>query len=667
MKVAPRALLGIAIGCTLGAVQAVVETLVVAFLYQPLVLQPAYFYNARMYDGFTKLVTWIDPPAPTLSSLEAFIGQGFVPKLALASDLLLVNFAVGAVIGLLAALIVGFSPERLRCDARRVALTILATLVLFELGVHIAAWLAHIRPPETASATAALRNAARNFLLDGTMLSLLVLAVSGSLTYFFFGRRSPASSHERKAVASAATLTLVVAVVASASSTEPAPFAAESSRRIVAPDYNVVLISIDSLRADHLGAYGYARATSPTIDALADRGVLFRNASSTTAWTLPGHMSILTGRSLLGHGVVADERQLADDVPTLAKSLKGAGYATGAIVSAPYVEARYGFGQGFDEYDDKTIAFATHGESYKEVTAPLLQDTAAAWLERQAGGKFFLFLHYWDVHYDYAPGPPYDTLFDPHYDGSIDGTNFYFNPAVHPHMDRADLAHVLALYDGEIRLVDDHLAKLRGVLERLGVAEKTILVITSDHGEEFFEHGRKGHHRTLHDEILRVPLVMYVPRTTPRRPEVAMESSIVDIMPTVLGLVGVELPAGLDGADLSAVAFGDRNEWDRSTIAELYRAESLNVQVSLRRKGKKLIHHFNDRQVEAYDVATDPGELQRLSLSDGFVPEFMAELTDWMNEKWTAHRAHVRSGAVEELAMDDETMERLKAMGYLDD
>jgi arylsulfatase A-like enzyme len=666
MKFAPRALLGIAIGCTLGAVQAVVETLTVAFLYQPLVLHPAYFYNARMYDGFTKLFTWIDPPAPTLSTLESFLGQGFAPKLSLAADLLLVNFAVGAVAGLLASILTGFSPERLRRDARRTATAVLVLLVAFQLGIHLAAWLTHVRSPETANVTVALRNAARNFLLDGTLLSLLVLAVSGALTYFLLGSRGLSPSGGR-ALAASAALTLLVAVVASAGATAPAPLPVESSRQIVAPDYNVIVISIDSLRADHLGAYGYARATSPTIDAIADRGVLFRNASSTTAWTLPGHMSMLTGRSLLGHGVVSDDRQLAEEVPTLAESLKGAGYATGAIVSAPYVEARYGFGQGFDEYDDKTIAYATHGESYKRVTAPLLQATAAAWLERHAGGKFFLFLHYWDVHYDYAPGPPYDTMFDPHYKGSIDGTNFYFNPAVHEQMDRADLAHILALYDGEIRLVDDHLAKLRATLERLGVADKTILVITSDHGEEFFEHGRKGHHRTLHDEILRVPFVMYVPRAKPTRAEVVMETSIVDIMPTVLGLVGVELPAGLDGADLSAVSYGDRSEWDRSTIAELFRAESLNVQVSLRRTGKKLIHHFNDRQAEAYDIASDPGELQRLDLADGFVPEFMAELTNWMNEKWSAYRTHVRAGTVEELAMDAETLERLKAMGYLDD
>jgi arylsulfatase A-like enzyme len=145
----------------------------------------------------------------------------------------------------------------------------------------------------------------------------------------------------------------------------------------LAPGYNLVLVSIDSLRSDHLDAYGYHRSTAPTISELAAEGVLFRNNSSATSWTLPAHMSMLTGRSLLGHGVIFDDRSLTADVPTLAESLQGAGYRTGAVVSAPNVEARYGFDRGFDDYDDRTISFATNGESYKTVPAPLLQKTTA--------------------------------------------------------------------------------------------------------------------------------------------------------------------------------------------------------------------------------------------------------------------------------------------------
>jgi arylsulfatase len=426
------------------------------------------------------------------------------------------------------------------------------------------------------------------------------------------------------------------------------------------------LISIDSLRADHLGAYGYAKPTSPTIDALARDGVLFSRSSSTTAWTRPGHMSMLTGRSLLGHGVVSDDRSLTDDVPLLSESFKAAGYTTGAIVSAPYLEARYGFARGFDVYDDKTINFATHGESYKHVTAPLLVETAEKWLNQHASGRFFLFLHFWDVHYDYAPGAPYDTMFDPDYKGSITGDNFYFNPAVNRKMDPRDLAHVLALYDGEIRLVDDHLAKLRGALERHGVAGRTIIVITADHGDEFFEHGRKGHHRTLYDEILRVPMVMYVPGVRPAKAVVDVETSIVDIMPTVLGLTGLPVPAGLDGMDLSGVAVRGDALADRITFGELYRKDALNVQTSLRRTGRKVIHHFNRRIVETYDVAADPGEAKPLVGGGAFGSAMVAQLGDLLNALWPVYQGRITSSGVNDLPMDDETRERLRSLGYVD-
>jgi arylsulfatase len=447
----------------------------------------------------------------------------------------------------------------------------------------------------------------------------------------------------------------------------PGPGApARAGQLAVAPDYNVILISIDSLRADHLSAYGYRRDTSPAIMALGRDGVVFRNASSTTAWTLPGHMSILTGRSLLGHGVLTDTQKLGDDIPTLAESFKGSGYTTHAIVSAPYVEARYGFDRGFDSYDDQTIRFTTHGASYKEVTAPLVQRTAATWLDQNAGRKFFLFLHYWDVHYDYAPGPPYDTMFDPHYEGAIDGENFYFNPAVHARMAERDLAHVIALYDGEIRLVDDHVAKLRAKLDDLGIDGKTIIVVTGDHGDEFFEHGQKGHHRTVYDEVLRVPLVVYVPGATPRRGIVEMETSTIDIMPTVLGLVGIASPEGVEGADLTGVAYLGRPEWDRTTIAELYRPKSLNVQVALRRTGQKLIHHFNDRSVETYDIATDPGERTRLPIHGSQASEMMTDLSSWLNDRWAAYRRRIREGMDRTVTIDAETHERLRALGYVE-
>ncbi len=434
----------------------------------------------------------------------------------------------------------------------------------------------------------------------------------------------------------------------------------------IAKDYNVILISIDTLRADHTSAYGYRRDTTPTLEALAAGGVRFASNSSTTSWTLPAHLSMLTGRLQLSHGVLDDRHALAPDVPTLAEELKRAGYVTGAVVSAPYLNRRYGFSRGFDHYDDETIHWKTHGESYRHVTAPMVQQAAAAWLREHASERFFLFLHYWDPHYDFAPGKPYDTMFDPDYRGSITGDNFYFDPAVNRRMNRRDLEHIIALYDGEIRLVDDHLAKLRTTLALLGVGDRTLLVVTGDHGEEFFEQGYKAHRRSLYDEVLRVPLIKKVPGVPPKKRLVTMETSIADVAPTILALVGGGPLQGAEGIELATIAYGDRPEARRRTIAELYRAESLNVQISVREPGRKLIHHFNRPRMEIYDIAADPGERVRLPAQLGFVGGLSEELTAYLNRAWPSFRHRVGGGRTNTLAMDRETEERLRALGYVD-
>jgi arylsulfatase A-like enzyme len=229
-------------------------------------------------------------------------------------------------------------------------------------------------------------------------------------------------------------------------------------------------------------------------------------------------------------------------------------------------------------------------------------------------------------------------------------------------MDEADLDHVLALYDGEIRLVDDHLAKLRRTLDELGVADRTIIVITSDHGDEFFEHGRKGHHRTLYDEILRVPLVIYVPGVKAVTPKLQMETSIIDIMPTLLSLVGLPVPAGVEGADLSGVGWSGGEQWDRLTLSELYRLNSLNCQVSLRRQGDKSIHHLNWRRHERYRTDVDPYEKDRLPVEAGM----MSELRSTMQRLWPVYWQRVADEGVNELTVDDETEQRLRALGYME-
>lgn len=649
---------------TVAVVQAVVETAAVAAIYSGLILAPLDFFDVRFYDGFAKIYFAVLELFGAAATPGMFIAQGIATKAAILPPLLAINVGVAAAVALLASVLgpaVGLASRSGRhLDARR----LLWALIALELVVHLALWATNVHLPKAPTLMVVAKNYTRNFLYDGTIIALAVLAATALASRWALLRMGA-----RAAGASLAVLAVVVAAAAMTNGgatpeAEQPVSARPPDAKAVAKGYNVVFVSIDTVRADHTSAYGYQRETTPTIAAWARDGVRFANTSSTAPWTLPAHLSMFSGRSQLGHGVLNDRHALPQDVRTLTEVLHEAGYTTGAVVSAPYLSRRYGFARGFDDYDDETIQWHTHGESYKHITAPILHEAATAWLAEHADQRFFLFLHYWDPHYDYAPGPPYDEMFDPDYQGSLNGDNFYFNPAVNQNMDRRDLDHIIALYDGEIRLVDDHLGKLKARLSELGVADHTIIVVTSDHGEEFFEHGHKGHRRSLYDESIRVPLVIYVPGVTPTKPVVDMEVSLIDLAPTILDLVGAPPLDGAEGASLAAIAFGDQPESARPTVAELYRSPSLNVQVAMQAGDHKIIQHFNRPLMESYDTSADPHEQEPLPNTSAVAADIAEDLVAWLNQRWPEFRRRSVSDDGNRLDMDEETQERLRALGY---
>jgi arylsulfatase A-like enzyme len=431
---------------------------------------------------------------------------------------------------------------------------------------------------------------------------------------------------------------------------------------------NILLISIDSLRADHLGCYGWRRDTSPRIDALAASGVRFTNAWATTSWTLPSHVSMLTGRSLLGHGVLENGDAIPGSVPLLAALLQAAGYRTAAFVAAPYLSSRYGFGRGFDVYDDTTVSFAAHGDSHLGVTSPLIHAAVTRWLEAAADepgtktGPFFLFVHFWDVHYDYAPPPPFDTLFDPHYGGALTAEDFERNARINPRMEERDLEHIVALYDGEIRFTDGYVGRLLDLVTQLGLAADTLIIVTADHGDEFFEHGNKGHHRTLYEEVLHVPLIIARPGTMATGIVRTDPVSLTDIVPTVLGEAGVTLPAGIEGRTL----FGPPGAHSgRVLVAELYKKPALNLQVAVRVGPHKLVQSLQHPKVEFFDLARDPQELR----SDVTRPEravLSGRLAQWLGGRWRAHSARAARHGHAQAMLSPDHIEALRALGYVE-
>jgi arylsulfatase A-like enzyme len=660
-------------GAVLGTVQALVETLVFAWLHRDLLLAPYRFFPTHAYDAFAKLWFPLAEALPLPRMLEDFLGQGFGAKLALAPELVAINLATAVLLALVLAPlagIAGLGRRRASRGAQETGADLARALAIVAVAcvlVHGVVWAVSFKPPEAITAMRMIRAVARDVVQGGAGIAMAVLVVSFLAARVVLTRQSAVAGTVAAGLAVSVALAFgpISEATARVDKVDRADNADTAAAASPAAGYNVVLISIDSLRADHLGAYGYARDTSPTMDALARDGVLFRNSSSTSSWTLPAHMSLLTGRSLLGHGVVSDDRSLPASVGTVAETFQKAGYETHAIVSAPYVHSRYGFARGFDDYDDRTIYFETNEDSYRSVTAPRLIEAANEYLGRAREKPFFLFLHFWDVHYDYAPGAPYDRMFDPDYTGAVDGNNFYFDPAIRAGMNQRDLDHLLALYDGEIRLVDDHIAKLRAELARLGVADRTVFAIVADHGDEFFEHGNKGHHRTLYEEVIRTPFVLHVPGARPNRPVVTQEISLPDVGPTLLGLAGAGRLAGAEGRDFSGLYTGAPLPPDGAVYAELYRTGTRNVQVARIDARRKVIHHFQQRSVEVYDLGADPGEQRELPERGEVATPLVTQLRDWLAAKWHRFDKRVRTEGIEPVVIDEKEIEKLRSLGYL--
>ena len=454
---------------------------------------------------------------------------------------------------------------------------------------------------------------------------------------------------------------------------------------------NVVLISIDSLRADHVSAYGYRRKTTPTLDRLARQGLLFESVVAESSWTLPTHVTMLTGLTTSTHGVeqFAGARFDAES-QTLAEILSGEGYRTFGVFSGPYLHPAFGLSRGFGRYvsaDSDIVCVAsdcnTNADalseveavkaarvaSHESVTSPLVTQRGLDFIRSVRDEPFFLFLHYFDVHFDYVPPEEYAAKFDLDYEGSITGKRFETNRAVHEFMDKKDLRHILALYDGEILFVDDYIGRMIRELKRLGFDENTLVVVTSDHGDEFFEHRGKGHGLSLFDEVIKVPLIMRLPGSIP--PGWLVESQVrqVDIMPTILGLIGrPELAKGSDGLDLAAwLTTGE--EPPRQTATSRLRANGEYVSIRTNEYKLLLYRSGTTEEVTLFDLKTDPAEKNPVFRGRQDEQPFAA--AGELAELWRALMAaddvdeNGSPGSGSEPELTEELREQLRSLGYI--
>ncbi len=481
------------------------------------------------------------------------------------------------------------------------------------------------------------------------------------------------------------------------------------------PRPNVIVISLDTVRADALTFRDAERA--PRLTAFAGRGTVFTQATSGSSWTLPAHVQLFTGCPPTVHGVESDDVVIDPLLPTLPEVLKGAGYATGGLFTGWYLEGGYGFARGFDAYenamtdgDELARAFQEALESgstfqsatadkeraaHADVTSRNVVERAAAMLDRfeqaDPDAPVFLFAHFFDPHFDYVPPPPYDTMFDPDYQGTIDGREFWFNERIYDdsksparQIGDRDLEHVVALYHGEVAWTDSAVGDLLDLLEERGVLDDAVVVITSDHGEEFFEHAGRGHRQHLFEEVLRVPLLVVPPASAVADPASLSDApvSLSDVAPTVLDLAGLGAEKSMYGLSLVPALSGRPVEL-RPQIGSLYRYEVvtdgsyrhflLHVARTPRRSLTRSLVVEPDGRIRvqgamAHDLRADPFQQRSDGGADSAAArEGWRELEDEL-DRMRAHHAHLRHTPARErkTGIADTLAGDLRALGYLD-
>lgn len=389
---------------------------------------------------------------------------------------------------------------------------------------------------------------------------------------------------------------------------------------------DVVLVSIDTLRPDHLSSYGHDRPTSPFIDSLASQGVRFEHARSPSPWTLPAHTTMFTGQLPTTHYVVEDGLRLADTEPVLPDLLRARGYATGAAVGTLFVSRMYGFHRGFVHFED----FGIHGKKVnlqgQTDTKAIVDDLASYVQSAPADRPLFLFLHTYDAHYEYDPPEPYASMFDRAPEPTDPAYRSYNHYKKHP-LTKEQLDHQIAQYDESIRYIDDQLKRLDGVLKKAG--RNVRWVITADHGEEFGERGSWGHGHTLYAEQLRIPLIVSGPGV-PKGKVVAEPVGTQDIAVTLASWAGVaDQLRRPDGIDLTPYLSGEKKLPQRPFLAETSRHRSMLV--GLYEHGKRLDWDVasGDRQVFSDATETAAPEPDQ----DG---QMRGRALELLGQPWTA-------------------------------
>jgi arylsulfatase A-like enzyme len=424
---------------------------------------------------------------------------------------------------------------------------------------------------------------------------------------------------------------------------------------------DIVLVTIDTLRVDHVSAYGYARETTPFLDSLAAGGVRFSNAYSTASWTAPAVTSLLTGLHPVSHGITLGHRsrgaifqqpKLSEELVMWPERLKALGYRTIGVTTNPHLTAELGFDRGFDVYRNLDAADAV-----------ALADVAREVVDLSGEQPTFLWLHLLDPHAPYTPHTPGADQWDPRATELIRSMPPTGNARDYHHelgVERGDprLGAIVATYDSEIRYADETLRQLFADLEIGGDA---LVIATSDHGEAFLDHGGFGHGHTLHQELIRVPLIVRLPDGRRAGEVEDAPVSLADLMPTVHALLGQEVPQGLLGRSLGLKLEGTEEGDDRAIFASLQPADDAHIDAVVHRGWKLMDSEQHVPFRKLYNLAVDPTEQDNLIEKE---PERLDALRAELAPALEAARAAAVTPG--EHRMTTEEVRKLHVLGYLE-
>ena len=391
---------------------------------------------------------------------------------------------------------------------------------------------------------------------------------------------------------------------------------------------NVMLITLDTTRADRLGCYGHQAAQTPTLDALAAGGVLFEQAFAQVPLTLPSHTSLLTGTYPPSHGIrINSGNALGEELPTLAEAFDARGYRTGAFIGAWVLDSHFGLDRGFDHYDDDIKPLAHARGRPAERRANEVCDAALTWLESDPDVSFFAWIHFFDPHDPYEPISPFkERLADP--------------------------------YDGEIAFVDDQIRRLIDWLDAADKRESTLIVVAGDHGESFDEHEEPEHGLFVYNTTLQVPLILSYPGHVPANRTVTAGVRLVDVNPTILGLMGWAAPAAVQGEDLSTFFRTGMTSFFLPAYGESEYSRRAFGWASLRSLTTERWKYIEAPQPELYDRANDLEELRNVINENAEIAEGLREQLHQMVAEMTAYET-------ETVELTPEAQSNLSALGYV--